>query len=102
MSMRIATESFRLRISLIFTLALGCIVNLSAQELATNTPVQSHRVFDRSQFPEPVFDREPGFVELYWKACELACAHVLYQPGMPQSPYMDEAFSDDGVLSRQS
>jgi hypothetical protein len=97
MSMRIATESFRLRISLIFTLALGCIVNLSAQELATNTPVQSHRVFDRSQFPEPVFDREPGFVELYWKACELACAHVLYQPGMPQSPYMDEAFSDDTI-----
>ena len=50
---------------------------------------------DRSKFPEPVFDREPGFVDLYWKACELAHAHILTQPGLPQPRYMDEAFQED-------
>jgi len=52
---------------------------------------------DRSQFPQPIFDREPGYVDLYWRACELASAHVLSQPGLPQSPYMDEAFWDDTI-----
>ncbi len=36
-------------------------------------------------------------MDLYWKACELASAHVLSQPGLPQSPYMDEAFWDDTI-----
>ena len=52
---------------------------------------------DRSRMPEPVFEKEPGFVELYWRAWGLAYAHRLAQPGLPQSPYMDEAFWDDTI-----
>jgi len=55
------------------------------------------RAYDRSTFPQPIFDKEPGYVDLYWKACDLAYAHVLRQPGLPQSPYMDEAFRDDTI-----
>ncbi|RYX85962.1 hypothetical protein EON83_04195 [bacterium] len=54
-------------------------------------------VLDRSLFPTPIFDREPGYVELYWKACEQAFAHVLEQPGLPQPRYMDEALWDDTI-----
>ena len=50
---------------------------------------------DRTRMPEPVFESEPGFVELYWKAWELAYAHVLRIPGLAQSPYMDEGFQAD-------
>lgn len=50
---------------------------------------------DRSRIPEPVFESEPGFVELYWKAWELAFEHVLSIPGLPRSPYMDEGFWPD-------
>ena len=53
--------------------------------------------YDRSRFPQPIFDQEPGYIDLYWKACDLAFAHVLAQPGLPQSPYMDEAFSDSTI-----
>ena len=53
--------------------------------------------YDRSKFPQPIFDQEPGYVDLYWKACELAHAHILSQPGLPQSPYMDEAFADQYI-----
>jgi hypothetical protein len=52
---------------------------------------------DRSLFPQPIFDREPGYVDLYWKACEQASAHVLEQPGLPQPKYMDEALWDDTI-----
>ena len=42
--------------------------------------------------PEPVYDAVPEFVELYHKAWELVDQHVMDIPGMPQTPYMDEAF----------
>ena len=63
----------------------------------TNAEAKMASGVDRSKFPEPVFDKEPGYVDLYWKACDLAHAHVLAQPGLPQSPYMDEAFWDDTI-----
>jgi hypothetical protein len=62
-----------------------------------NAQAESAGGVDRAKFPQPIFDREPGYVDLYWKACDLASAHVLTQPGLPQSPYMDEAFRDDTI-----
>ncbi len=55
------------------------------------------RRLDRSLVPEPVCESEPGFVDLYWKAWELAFDHVLSQPGIPQSPYMDEGLWPDTI-----
>lgn len=51
--------------------------------------------FDRALIPQPVFDAEPGYVELYWKAWELAYAHVKWQKGLVQPLYMDEGLWDD-------
>lgn len=48
----------------------------------------------KSQVPEPIFDEKPEYNTLYARAWELARAHLLDLPGMPQTPYMDEAFCD--------
>ena len=48
----------------------------------------------RSAIPVPVLDESPEFLELYWKAWELAAEHIINLPGMPQTPYMDEGFCD--------
>ncbi|MCE0496336.1 MAG: hypothetical protein LV481_00100 [Methylacidiphilales bacterium] len=61
------------------------------------SPRPSDWTFQRELIPEPVFEKEPGYVDLYWKALELAHAHVLDIPGMPQTPYMDEAFALDTI-----
>lgn len=45
--------------------------------------------------PEPIFDAEPGYIELYWKAWEYAWDHVITNPDFPYSPYLDEAFQPD-------
>jgi len=50
--------------------------------------------FNRNWVPQPIFDREPEYVGLYWRAWELAHDHVRTREGLPQSPYMDEAFHD--------
>ena len=47
--------------------------------------------------PEPICDARPEYYEFYKKAWELAYAHIKYIDGMPQSPYMDEAFCDTQV-----
>ncbi len=47
--------------------------------------------------PEPVFDAEPGFIDLYWKAWELAWDHVKEAKDVPQSPYMDEAHWKEAI-----
>ena len=46
----------------------------------------------KTQIPQIVFEEKPEYAELYERAWELAHDHVLELPGMPQSPYMDEAF----------
>lgn len=51
----------------------------------------------RDEVPNPVYDQQPELVDFYWKTWELAHDHVLTQPGLPQSTYMDEAF-DPGVI----
>jgi len=53
--------------------------------------------FPKDRLPAPVFDAEPGFVDLYWRAWEIAWNHVKEQEGVPQSPYMDEAFWKDTI-----
>lgn len=47
--------------------------------------------------PVPVFPKSPEYNELYYKAWELARKHVKHIAGMPQDPYMDEAFCDTQV-----
>ena len=47
--------------------------------------------------PRPICEEYPEYEELYDKAWELARAHVRDIPGMPQNPYMDEAFCDTQV-----
>jgi len=47
--------------------------------------------------PIPVCDDHPEYLEFYKKAWELAHDHVRCIPGMPQSPYMDEALCDTQV-----
>ena len=45
---------------------------------------------DRSRIPQIIFDRQPGYVELYDKAWELAAEHIYHDPGMPSPRYMGE------------
>lgn len=52
---------------------------------------------DRTRIPEPVFDEQPGYIDFYWKAWELAWDHVVEKPGAPASPYIDEAFDPDTI-----
>lgn len=53
--------------------------------------------FDRSFVPEPIMENDSGFIDLYYKAWELAYKHIKTQTGLPQSPYMDEAFDDSTI-----
>lgn len=47
--------------------------------------------------PIPVCEEHPEYGELYQKAWELAFSHIKEIPGMPQTPYMDEAFCETQV-----
>ena len=47
--------------------------------------------------PTPVCEDFPQYEELYNKAWELAYDHVKEIDGMPQNPYMDEAFCDTQI-----
>jgi hypothetical protein len=55
------------------------------------------KIMNKDLIPQPVFEQHPEFVDVYWKAWELAFKHVKYQQGLIQSPYMDEAFWDDTI-----
>lgn len=48
----------------------------------------------KKYIPTPVFDGHPEYTELYNKAWQLAFEHIKDIPGMPQTPYMDEAFCE--------
>ncbi len=48
----------------------------------------------REYVPVPIYDENPGYLDFYNKAWELAFLHIKDVPGMPQTPYMDEAFCD--------
>ncbi len=47
--------------------------------------------------PLPVCEDHPEYEAFYRKAWELAHAHVRHIVGMPQTPYMDEAFCDTQI-----
>ena len=47
--------------------------------------------------PEPICDLHPEYYEFYKKAWELAHAHIKSIDGMPQTPYMDEAFCETQI-----
>lgn len=48
----------------------------------------------KDSLPQPIYDVEPAYIHFYWRAWELAYTHIRDLPGMPQTPYMDEAFCD--------
>ncbi|MFO8017547.1 MAG: trehalase family glycosidase [Promethearchaeia archaeon] len=50
--------------------------------------------FNKSLIPKPIFPNQ-DFVDLYWKAWELAWKQVLTNEDAPQSPYIDEALNED-------
>ncbi len=51
----------------------------------------------RDRLPRPILTEAPAYLELYDLAWDLALDHVRAIPGMPQSPYMDEAFCDTQI-----
>lgn len=51
----------------------------------------------KEYLPLPIYDDVPELDVLYKKAWELAHAHIRSIDGMPQSPYMDEAFCDTQI-----
>ena len=46
----------------------------------------------KAYIPTPVYEEHPEYHEFYMKAWELVYEHIKNTPGMPQTPYMDEAF----------
>ena len=58
---------------------------ITAASLAHSAPAAE---LDTALLPAPVFESEPGYVDLYWKAWELAWEHIREDDGMPQSPFM--------------
>lgn len=59
------------------------------------------KIFGASDYkdflPIPVCEDYPQYEDLYLKSWELAFAHIREIDGMPQSPYMDEAFCDTQI-----
>ena len=51
----------------------------------------------KNYIPKPVCDDYPQYDLLYQKAWELAFEHIKEIEGMPQTPYMDEAFCDTQI-----
>ena len=51
----------------------------------------------REFIPIPICEDNPEYSEFYEKAWELAYAHIKSIDGMPQTPYMDEAFCQTQV-----
>lgn len=48
----------------------------------------------RSYIPSPVCEQHPEFEDFYLIAWQMAFDHIRHIDGMPQTPYMDEAFCD--------
>ena len=51
----------------------------------------------KSHIPKPICDDLPQYDLLYQKAWEVAFEHIKEIDGMPQTPYMDEAFCDTQI-----
>lgn len=75
---------------LLFVCGIVCWLGLSAQPAVK-------KELDTTQLPQPVYEEHKEWVDLYWKAWELAWGRVKYQEGVFQSPYMDENLWDDTI-----
>lgn len=75
----------------IYLATLGLSLSLFPASSSAKEP------FNRDWVPQPVFDKEPGYVDLYWTAWEQAWDHVATHDSLPQSPYMDEAFATSHI-----
>ena len=75
---------------------LGILLS-SCQQKQKDETFSASQKFDTAMIPKPVFEKNPGFVDLYWKAWELAWEKVKHQDGIPQSPYMDEGLWDNTI-----
>ncbi len=51
----------------------------------------------KEYIPHPIYDEHPEYEDFYIKAWELAHDHIKSIEGMPQSPYMDEAFCNTQI-----
>ena len=51
----------------------------------------------RDELPLPVFDENPGLVDFYYKAWELAHKRIDNIPGLPAPRYMDEAHRSNRI-----
>lgn len=51
----------------------------------------------REYIPTPICEDKPEYLEFYEKAWEIAFEHIKNIDGMPQTPYMDEAFCETQV-----
>ncbi len=51
----------------------------------------------KQSIPMPVCEDHPEYTEFYQRAWKLVREHVKYIDGMPQTPYMDEAFCDTQI-----
>lgn len=79
-----------IKIALLLLTVATCLSSAEAQ-----TPEKGE--LNKELLPQPVFEENPAFVDLYWKAWELAWGRVKYQEGIPQSPYMDENLWDHAI-----
>ncbi|MDP4204903.1 MAG: trehalase family glycosidase [Bacteroidota bacterium] len=80
------------------TLAAGGLMILpSPLKCFSNLITPEGKEFDLKMVPEPILEDDIELIELYNKAWELAYKHIKYQSGLPQSPYMDEAFDDSTI-----
>ena len=75
----------------IFSLILIAILCLPAGAAAKKQKL------DTTQLPQPIYDANPEFVDLYYAAWDQAWEKVKVQEGMFQSPYMDEGLWDDTI-----
>ncbi len=78
---------------IVFSAVLGTSAIINAQESKNFSAPK----FKREMVPEVIYDNNKGFVELYYKAWELAFKKKKSQAGIPQSPYMDEALWDSDI-----
>lgn len=73
----------------------GVFVNIPS--LKGMEKLSKNVAFDKTMVPEPIISDDPAFIDLYYKAWELAYDHIKTQDGLPQSPYMDEAFDPSTI-----
>ena len=51
----------------------------------------------KKSIPVPVYDEKPEYIAFYERAWELAHDHIKDIQGLPQTPYMDEAFCNTDI-----